>query len=273
MRFKLPAALVALLLFSTVTTVAGAADTPVAQKATGGALVAAAVPDQLPLAAKDAAGELTGFDIDVAKALAKKLGEPVSFVTPGWSSILAGKGAWNYAVASITPTPKRAEHLSFPALYRMDAAVVVVRKDETKIERPQDASGKKIAVKDNTTFERYLQHQLSLDEGGETIAYVINNARISAVPSNGDALKALVDKKADAAITTIAIAEAAKKGGVPIRVLPGFLYFEPVSVATHKGNPEFDQKIADAIESLRQDGTLSELSIKWFGIDLGTIFP
>lgn len=274
MRFRLPAALVALLLLSTVTTVAGAADTPVAE-ASGGALVAAAVPDQLPLAVKNAAGELTGFDIEVAEALAKKLGEPVSFVTPGWTNILAGSGkvTWDYAVASITPTAKRAEHLSFPALYRMDAAVVVVRKDETAMERPQDASGKKIAVKDSTTFERYLQHQLSLDEGGEAIAYVINDARIKTMPSNGDALKAVVDKKADAAITTIAIAEAAKKDGMPIRVLPGFLYFEPVSVATHKGNPAFDQKISDAIESLRQDGTLSALSIKWFGIDLGTIIP
>jgi ABC-type amino acid transport/signal transduction systems, periplasmic component/domain len=275
MRFRLPAAFAALMLFSAVTHVA-VADDPVTKKAAErGALVAAVLPDQLPLAAREASGSLTGFDIAVAEALAKKLGQPVQFVTPGWDKILAAspKPGWDFAVASITPTPQREKHLSFPALYRMDAAVVVVRKDETKMERPRDASGKTIAVKDKTTFERYLQKNLTIDEGGVTVAYVINGARIKAVPTNSDALAAVVDKKADAAITSLAIAEAAKKDGKPIRVLSGFLYFEPVAVATRKGNPAFDKQIAEAIESLRQDGTLSDLSTKWFGIDLGTIIP
>lgn len=273
MRFRLPVAFAALLLF-TATTVA--AEDPITQQAAEtGAYVVAVVPDQLPLAARDASGELQGFDVEVAAALAKRLGEPVKFVTPGWNSILAGKdkGKWDFAVASITPTQQRSKHLDFPALYRMDAAVVVVRKDETAIEHPRGVSGKSVAVKSNTTFERYLRHSLSLDEGGQAVAYVIDGAKIKTVPNNGDALKTLVDKKADAAVTTLAIAEAAKKSGLPIKVLPGFLYFEPVSVATHKGDPDFDKKITDAVESMRQDGTLSALSIKWFGIDLGTILP
>lgn len=276
MRFRLPVAFATLLLFSAASTVAGAAGDPVTQNAASrGAFVAAAVPDQLPLAARDASGDLVGFDIEVAQALAKTLGQPVRFVTPGWATILSGRGAdsWDFAVASITPTPKRAELLNFPAIYRLDAAVVVVRQDEANIVRPQDASGKKIAVKAKTTFERYLQQQLSIDEGGPTIAYVIDRAQIKTVPSNGDALKALVGKQTDAAITSLAIAESAKKAGMPIRVLPGFLYFEPVSVATHKGDPAFDEKVAAAIESLRSEGTLSTLSMKWFGIDLGTIIP
>lgn len=276
MRFSLPVAFAALLLFSAATAVAGTPQDTVMQAATArNAFKAAVVPDQLPLAAVDADGKLHGFDIDVAEALAKQLGLPVQFVTPGWSNILAGESdkPWDFAVASITPTPRREKQISFPALYRMDAAVVVVRSGETKFERPQDVSGKTIAVKAKTTFERYLRRDLNLDEGGAEIAYVIENAKVIPAASNGDALKALVNKKADAAITTLAIAEAAKKDGMPIRVLGGFLYFEPVAVATHKGDAEFDQKVADAIESLRQDGTLSALSTKWFGIDLGSVIP
>ncbi len=276
MRFRLSVAFAALLVFGSATAMAATADDAILRRAAERhAFLVATVPDQLPLAARNAEGALTGFDVEVGAALAKELGEPAQFVTPGWKDILAGKApeSWDFAVASITPTPARAENISFPALYRMDAAVVVVRNDETKVERPQDVSGKTVAVKAKTTFERYLLHNLALDEGGPSVAYVIQNATIKAVPNNGDALAALVDKKADAAITSLAIAQAAKKDGMPIRVLPGFLYFEPVSVATHKGNPGFDQKIANAVETLRANGTLSALSTKWFGIDLGTIVP
>ena len=69
------------------------------------------------------------------------------------------------------------------------------------------------------------------------------------------------------------MAAAARKGGQAIRILPGFLYFEPVAVATAKGDPQFDAAVAEAIVDMRADGTLSRLSTEWFGIDLGTIFP
>ncbi len=240
-----------------------------------GSFVAAAVPDQLPLAARDASGTLTGFDVAVAEELGKRLGLPVRFVTPGWSTILSGKwdGKWDFAVASITPTPQRSQALDFPALYRMDAAVVVVRKDDERMQRPQDASGKAVGVKGKTTFERYLRHELTLDELGGAIAYVIDNPKILTYSGKDEALQALEQKKVDAVVTSRATAESAQKSGQAIRILPGFLLFEPVAVATAKGDPEFDAKIADTMEAMRADGTLSRLSTEWFGIDLGTIIP
>ncbi|NJO56125.1 MAG: transporter substrate-binding domain-containing protein [Rhodospirillales bacterium] len=233
------------------------------------------VPDKLPAAARDSDGNLEGFDIEVAEALSERMGLPVQFTTPGWSNILAGKpeGEWDFAVASMTPTKQRAANLNFPALYRMDAAVVVVSAENATLKEPRDASGKTVAVKSKTTFQRYLEKSLTLDEGGLTTTYIIEGAKIKPVPSNRDALQEVVDGKVDAAITSLATAESAKKAGMAIKVLPGFLYLEPVAVATAKGDPVFDQKIADAVESLREDGTLSKLSIKWFGIDLGTVVP
>jgi polar amino acid transport system substrate-binding protein len=240
-----------------------------------GSFVAAAVPDQLPLAERNASGDLVGFDILVAEELGKRLGLPVRFVTPGWEAILSGKwdGKWDFAVASITPTPKRSEKLSFPALYRLDAAVVVVRSDDARMERPQDASRKTVGVKAKTTFERYLRHELTLDELGGAIAYVIEDPKIVTYPGKDEALQALLQKKVDAVVTSRATAEAAQKSGDAIRILPGFLWFEPVAVATAKGDAAFDGKIAEAMESMRADGTLSRLSTEWFGIDLGTIIP
>lgn len=273
MRLQLPLLFAALLL-SLTTTVAQA--DPVMQRAQArGSFVAAVQPDQLPLAARDAAGKLTGFDVAVAEELGKRLGLPVTVVTPGWPTILAGNwgGKVDFAVASITPTPSRAEKLSFPALYRMDAAVVVVRKDDARLNRPQDVSGKTVGVKAKTTFERYLRHELNLDELGGAIAYVIDDPKVVTFAGKDEALAALTARKVDAVVTSRATAEAAQAAGQPIRILPGFLFFEPIAVATAKGDPAFDAKLAAAVEAMRADGTLSRLSMQWFGIDLGTIVP
>src|SRR5512134_2597951 len=108
MPLRIPALLAAIL----VCVPAVAHADPVLDRAKArGSLIAAAVPDQLPLAARDASGTLTGFDIDVAEEIGKRLGLPVRFVTPGWDAILAGNwdGQWDFAVASITPTPRRGE--------------------------------------------------------------------------------------------------------------------------------------------------------------------
>lgn len=240
-----------------------------------GHLIAAVAPDQLPLAARDPSGTLTGFDIEVAEELGSRLGLPVQFATPGWDAILAGEwgGKWDYAVASITPTPRRAEKIDFPTLYRLDAAVAVVRADEKQIARPLDASGKTIGVMGHTTFERYLRQELALDDVGGAIAYMITDPKIEIFRTNTEVLQALVQGKVQVAVTSLAIAAAARKAGQPIKILPGFLYFEPIGVATEKGDPAFDAKVAEAVEAMRVDGTLSRLSTAWFGIDLGTIIP
>ncbi|MFO1154958.1 MAG: transporter substrate-binding domain-containing protein [Rhodospirillales bacterium] len=272
MPLKISALLTAILVC--VATIAHA-DSVLDHARSRGHLVGAAVPDKLPLAARDASGSLTGFDIAVAEELGKRLGLPVQFVTPGWDAILAGNwgDGWDYAVASITPTPRRAEKLSFPAVYRMEAAVVVVRADEKKVERIRQVSGKSIGVMGKTTFEKYLRHDLSLDDGNVVVAYLIDDPKIQTFETNDEALQALTTGKVDAVITSLGIAAATKKAGQPVKTLPGFLYFEPVAVATAKGDPKFDSAIAEAVEDMRGDGTLSRLSIQWFGIDLSTIIP
>jgi polar amino acid transport system substrate-binding protein len=239
-----------------------------------GDLVAAAVPDQLPLAATDASGQLQGFDIEVARALASRLGLPVRFVTPGWDAILSGdwQGRWDFSVSSITPTDARAQRLDFPATYRFDAAVVVVRRGEETIMTPANASGRSVGVKENTTFEQYLRRDLRLP-GLDSPNYQIDDAKILRFPDKADALKALAKGEVDAAVTSLATAQAAINDGLALRVLPGFLFFEPVAVAVDKSDPEFSRMVEEAVLAMSGDGTLGQLSIKWFGIDMTQLAP
>jgi polar amino acid transport system substrate-binding protein len=249
------------------------ADTVLNQAKSRGTLVAAVVPDELPLAAAAPDGGVQGFDVDIATEVAKRLQLPVKLVTPGWDRILSGEwnGQWDYAVASITPTPSRKERIAFAAVYRIDAAVLVVRADDTRIASVAGASGKTIGVKGQTTFEKYLRKDLSLHNGDTAIDFLIENAKIRTFPSNGAALDALVAKQVDAVITTQGIAESAIHSKAAIRIVPRFLYFEQVGIVTAKGAPEFDAAIAKAVHEMRDDGTLAALSIRWFGIDLSTI--
>lgn len=242
-----------------------------------GALVIATAPspEQLPQSARTATGGFVGFDVDVANELGKRLGLPVKLVSPGWEQVLAGNwgGHWDVSVASITPTTEREQRLVFPAVYRFDAGALVVRKDNKTIERPADASGKKIGVRSGTTFEDYLRRTLVIYGNPNAVTYLIDSPQIRTFADRDAVVKALVDRKVDAIVTSLGLAEDDIARGAPLRVVQGFLFFEPVAVAVDKGDPAFAQKVSDAIRAMRADGTLTKLSEKWFGIDVAGIVP
>ncbi len=245
-----------------------------------GTVIVAAVPDTLPQAGRDKSGNLEGFDIEVAKEIAKRMDLPVTFVTPGWDTILAGGWgeAFDIAVASITPTEDRAQRIAFPATYRYDAAVMLVHKDNLSILQAADASGKVVGTKKDTTFEQYLNGRLQVLMLREPVEYVIADPRIKLYPDKEQALAALSKgdgKELDAVIMSFAPARTAIAGGAPARVIPGFLFFEPVAVAVDKGDPDLARAVQQAVLEMASDGTLAALSQKWFGTDLtsGAIGP
>jgi polar amino acid transport system substrate-binding protein len=238
-----------------------------------GKLIAAVVPDSLPQATRDASGKLIGFDIEVATEIARRLGLGIEFVTPTWQQILAGGWArrWDVAVASITPTRERATKIDFPAVYRYDLATLVVHKDNEAILVPEDASGKVIGVKQDTTFEDYLKGTLSIFMGPGNVRFRIKDPVIRTFPDKDRALQALAEGdgvKLDAVVMSFADTRQAVADRMPVRAIPGFLYTEPVAIAVDKGDQRFVRAIEDAVLKMSGDGTLSTLSKKWFGTDL-----
>ena len=213
------------------------------------------------------------FDIDVAKEIAKRLGLPVKFVTPGWDAILAGgwNGKWDYSVSNITPTEARGRSLAFPAVYRFEAVVVVVHKSNRSVTKPADVSGKRIGVKHETTFEQYLMHDLTIYKGDAPPPYLIDNPVIRPYPDKAKALDVLAQGDGgalDAVVTSFSTARAAIDGGAPVRLVPGFLFWEPVAVAIDIGDDAFVQRIDAIVNAMMDDGALNALSLKWFGIDM-----
>ncbi len=238
--------------------------------AAAGAVTAGAIPDQLPTSGYDAQGQLAGFDIDVSRELGKRLGAAsVTFAVTDFPTALSGnwEGRFAYCACSITPTTERTERLTFPAAYRFDAAVLVVRADNATITTSAEASGKRIGVKSDTTFQSYLERNLVIF-AGTPVTYQIEQPAIVTFATKEGSIDAVVAGEVDAAVTAFVTARAAIDAGAPLRIVPGFLFFEPVAIAIAKGDDVFKQRIADVVQRMHEDGALTELSLKWFGIDL-----
>lgn len=241
-----------------------------------GVLVMSTDPEYPPQSFLNASNDFEGFDIDVGREIAKRLGVDIEFVTPGWDVITAGNwgGRWDLSVGSMTPTKKRAEVVNFPAVYYYTPAVVVVNEANTSITTPEEASGKAIGVGTATTYEHYLQQNLEITaKGAPPFDYVVNDADIHTYDTDTLALDDLRlgdGVRLDAVMTALPTVLGAIEKGYPIKVVGDPVFYEPLSVATDKGDPEFDARIAEIVEAMHEDGTLSELSEKWYGADLTT---
>ena len=94
------------------------------------------------------ANQFTGFDIDTAAEIAKRLGVEVCFVTPDWTLITAGgwAGRWDLSIGSMTITPERMENLYFSQPYYTTPAAFFVHQDNTTFSQPSDLSGTKVGA-------------------------------------------------------------------------------------------------------------------------------
>ncbi|WP_448955997.1 transporter substrate-binding domain-containing protein [Labrys neptuniae] len=239
-----------------------------------GELVAAADTASPPTSFMDKDNQLAGFDIDVTNEVARRLGVKARFVTPSWDVITAGhwSGRWDVSIASMTPTIERAKVLDFPVIYYAAPAALVVNKANATIKVPSDASGKRIGVQGGSTYEKYLQHNLQIDvEGAPGIKFQIKDANIVAYDTEGlslDDLRLGDGTRLDAVTASVQVIEGAIRSGYPIRRVGDPLFFEPIAIAIDKGDPELGATLKSTIKAMRDDGTLKQLSEKWFKVDL-----
>jgi polar amino acid transport system substrate-binding protein len=220
-------------------------------------------------------GELEGFDIDVAAAIAKGLGVEPCFVTPDWTLITAGNwaGRWDISVGSMTITPERAKALYFAQPYYTTPAALFVNKNNTTYTQASDLNGKKIGVCGGCTYENYLNGSLVIP--GETIDFVIKNADIKTYDTDSTALEDLSlgdGARLDAVLTAQPTGLEAIKNGKPLKQLGDPLYFEYLAPAIDRNSSldtqSFIAKTSEIVAGMHADGTLLQLSQKYYGTDL-----
>ncbi|MGY2197619.1 transporter substrate-binding domain-containing protein [Pseudomonas gingeri] len=216
---------------------------------------------------------LDGFDVAVAREIAKRIGVNVRFVTPSWDVITAGnwQGRWDLSVGSMTPTAQRRRVLDFPAIYYYAPGGIAVHVKNTTIKSASDAKGKKVGTQAGSTYEQYLLGTLNIDSDGQVpFVFQVKDPVMTTYEGEATALDDLRlgdGVRLDAVVVSQQAILGAIKSGYPIRQVGGPLFYEPLGVAIEKGDPEFVGHIQQAVDSMKKDGVLKQLSEKWFHAD------
>ena len=253
---KLTAALLALLML--LTAAAAMADSGLETIQSKGTLVIATEGNWSPWTYHDGNGVLTGFDIEIGTLIAERLGVKPEFKEVPWESILAGvdQNRFDIACNGVGYTEERAEKITFSDPYVYTEAVLVVRKDNQDINTLEDLQGKTTSNSPNSTYA------MKAEEMGASVQYV---------DTLGETMMMLEQGRVDATINAKSSVDdyLREHPDANIRIaliFPG----EPVCYPVRKG-AETETLIAAVNEILakaRENGTLKELSERYFGQDL-----
>ncbi|MGS1003750.1 cystine ABC transporter substrate-binding protein [Burkholderia glumae] len=211
-----------------------------------------------PFNSKSPQGDLVGYDVDIAKAVAAKLGVKPEFVTTEWSGIIAGlqAGKFDVIVNQVGVTDKRKEVLDFSPAYTYSAAQLIQRKDDPRqFKSLDDLKGKKLGVGLGTNYMDMAKSVPGID--------------VKTYPGAPEYLRDLAAGRLDAALNDrLMLAYLLKNSQLPLRTGATLQAGEPSAIPFKKGNPKFAKAIDDAMTQLEADGTFAKISDKWFGIDV-----
>ena len=253
---KIAKALVfAALVFSSATTLG--TQSQLEQIEAAGALKVGTEGTYAPFTYHDSTGALVGFDVEIAREVARRIGVEAQFVEGKWDGLIAGLDAKRYDVVvnEVTITEGRKAKYDFSKPYIISKAVLIVREDNTTIKTFADLKGKKAAQSLTSNFG-----QLARDKGANVVAVDGFNQGIDLLLSGraevviNDSLSYLDFKKQkpNAKVKTVDSLESAEAQGVLLR----------------KGNPELLSAIDKALADMKADGAYIKISQKYFGEDV-----
>ncbi len=207
----------------------------------------------------DEKDQLVGYDVEVGKAIADKLGVNAKFVEGEWDGLLAGLDAGRYdiMVNGVDITPERSAKYDFSSPYAYNRTAVIVKGDNNSINKLEDLRGKKTANTISSTYaevaERYGATVTGVDDLNQTFELLFAgriDATLNAEVTFYDYKKAHPDADMKIAVLT----DDANKVGIPMK----------------KGDDSrtLREAVDKALAEMAQDGTLSALAIKYFGVDI-----
>ena len=207
----------------------------------------------------DESDALVGFDVEVARAIAQRLGVQAEFVECPWESIFLGIDSRMYDAAAngVEITEDRAAKYDFSAPYAYLRTALIVRGDNESIHAFTDLAGKRTANSAGSTYALTAESYGAVTDTVSTLAQTLDlvlsgraDATLNAELSFYDFMK----EHPDANLKIVALSEEASRVAIPVR----------------KGeeNAAFLAAVNEAIEALRSDGTLREISMRYFNTDI-----
>ncbi|MBM7714323.1 L-cystine transport system substrate-binding protein [Bacillus thermophilus] len=238
------------------------------EKTDGKQVVKVAISDEVnpPFLYADENNNPIGYDMDYMKEIEKKLPEyTFEYVWGEEESNLVGvdTGKYDFAINWFFKNPERGEKFLYPEHeFGYSLTALVTKKDRDDIKTLDDMVGKKFPPMSPSGGLRTILNAYNEQHKDRPLTIESMDA-----PSNAENLK-LVDKgKADAMFMNVTtFNEIQKELDLDLKVA-GIISKEPIWTVYHKDHTELAKKIDEATVELREDGVLSKLAEKWFGVD------
>ena len=202
-------------------------------------------------------GQLVGFDIDIANAIAAKMGVTAKPETIAWDGIITGLTGkrFDLIIGSMAITEERLEKVNFSNPYYYDGAQLFVMQD-SKISDINELTDAKVGVVTGTTFHSFLSENYP-------------DLEILQFESDVDNLRAHKQGRMDALVTGKFVGlSAPSKYDIDIRVAGPLLYAEEIGIAIRKEDTELLNAVNTALQDVIDDGTYETISKKWFNTNI-----
>ncbi len=237
----------------------GAAGDLLSQIQERGEIVIAMEGTWAPWTYHDEGGTLTGYDVDVGRAIAEKLGVEATFVEGEFDGLLAGLDAGRYDMVlnGVDITETRAQAYDFSEPYAYNRTAVIVRGDNDTIASMEDLAGKQTANTISSTYaqvaEGYGAQVTGVDDLAQTFELLLSG-RIDATLNAEVTYYDYMGQHPDADLKIACLDPEATEVAIPFK----------------KGDDTaaLREAVDQAIEELRADGTLTALSEQYFGTDI-----
>jgi len=212
-----------------------------------------------PMGFRNDKGELIGFDIDAAEELGDRLGVEIKWQPTAWDGVIHSLNSdkfdciWN----GMTITEERSQKVDFTKPYIMDGQIAIVCMDNNIIHTFRDLKGKVIGVQQGSS---------ALEAVEELPA---EPAEVKEYENNPKALLDLDAGRLDAVVVdNVAGRYAISTRPGKFKTLPGFITKEPFGVAFRQDDDALRKAVQKEIDDMVADGTMGEISKKWFGEDI-----
>ncbi len=215
----------------------------------------------VPMGFKDDKGELTGFDVELAKEAFKKIGIEVRFQPIDWSMKETELNSGNIDLIwnGYSITKERKEKVAFSKAYLGNRQVIITLANSS-IKSKKDLKDKKVAAQNGSSAMDAISKEpevLKAFQGGKVVLFDTNN----------EAFMDLEAKRVDAVVADEILARyyIKQRGEDKYKVLEEDFGKEEYGIGMRKEDKELVNKINKALEDMLKDGTSEKISKKWFG--------
>jgi len=204
--------------------------------------------------------KLTGYDVEVAREVAKRLDLEIEFVETKWDAMFAGLNSKRFDMIAnqVGIKPDRKEKYDFSEPYTISTAVLVTHKDNEEIKSFDDLEGKVAAQSLTSNYKEIAEE---------------HGAEIQGVEGFNPAMQLLATKRADATVNDrLSVLDFLQKKGdnVPVEIADRKDEASESAMMFRQGNKELVEAVSGAIKEMKEDGTLSKISQEWFGEDVSS---